>query len=38
MVSDVLDALAANPEGDRSVEAAVRERVQGLCRRFPIYG
>src|SRR5689334_2595422 len=38
MVSDVLDALAAKPEGDPAVEAAVRERVLELCRRFPIYG
>jgi glycine hydroxymethyltransferase len=37
MVSDVLDALAAKPEGDQAVEAEVRERVLDLCRRFPIY-
>ncbi len=38
MVSDVLDALAAKPEGDSAVEATVREGVLDLCRRFPIYG
>jgi glycine hydroxymethyltransferase len=38
MVSDVLDALAAKPEGDPAVEATVREGVLDLCRRFPIYG
>lgn len=38
LIGDVLDALRRNPEGDATVEAAVRVRVQGLCRRFPIYG
>jgi len=37
MIGDVLDALAQNPEGDAQVEAAVRGRVDELCRRFPIY-
>jgi len=38
MVADVLDGLAKNGEqGDAQVEAAVRERVIGLCHRFPIY-
>jgi glycine hydroxymethyltransferase len=37
MIGDVLDALARNPEGDAQVEAAVRGRVDELCRRFPIY-
>ena len=37
MISDVLDALAKNPDGDSAVESAVRERTQDLCRRFPIY-
>ncbi|WP_448956197.1 serine hydroxymethyltransferase [Labrys neptuniae] len=38
LIGDVLDALRAHPGGDAAVEAAVRERVGVLCRRFPIYG
>jgi glycine hydroxymethyltransferase len=38
MISDVLDALANNPDGDADVEQAVRQRATDLCRRFPIYG
>ncbi|MDX6748713.1 serine hydroxymethyltransferase [Geminicoccaceae bacterium 1502E] len=38
MISDVLDALAANPEGDATVEKQVAGRVRALCARFPIYG
>ena len=38
MVADVLDGLAKNGEaGDGQIEANVRERVQALCARFPIY-
>ncbi len=37
MISDVLDALAANPEGDAPVESAARAKVSALCVRFPIY-
>lgn len=38
MVADVLDGLREKGEsGDPSVEADVRERVQELCDRFPIY-
>lgn len=38
MVADVLDGLAKNGEqGDAQIEAHVRERVQALCARFPIY-
>ncbi len=38
MVADVLDGLRDKGEGgDPSVEADVRERVQNLCNRFPIY-
>lgn len=38
MVADVLDGLAKNGEqGDAQVEMAVRERVNALCHRFPIY-
>ena len=38
MVADVLDGLKDKGEGgDPSVEADVRERVQALCDRFPIY-
>jgi glycine hydroxymethyltransferase len=37
MIGDVMDALTRNPEGDAQVEAAVRGRVEEMCRRFPIY-
>lgn len=38
MVADVLDGLREKGEaGDPAVEADVRERVQELCARFPIY-
>lgn len=38
MVADVLEALRKKGEaGDPTVEAAVRERVEALCDRFPIY-
>ncbi|WP_422346242.1 serine hydroxymethyltransferase [Parasphingorhabdus sp.] len=38
MVADVLDGLREKGEdGDPAVEADVRERVQALCNRFPIY-
>jgi glycine hydroxymethyltransferase len=37
MIVEVLDALAASPDGDPVVEAAVKERVLALCARFPIY-
>jgi len=33
-----VDGLAANGEdGNGAVEAAVREKVQALCARFPLY-
>ncbi|MCS7266842.1 MAG: serine hydroxymethyltransferase [Geminicoccaceae bacterium] len=37
LVADVLDALAARPEGDPAVEARVLGEVRELCARFPIY-
>ncbi len=38
MVADVLDGLREKGEsGDPAVEADVRDRVQTLCNRFPIY-
>ncbi len=37
MILEVLDAMAANPEGDAAVEASVRARSAALCARFPIY-
>jgi glycine hydroxymethyltransferase len=36
-IADVLDGLVEHPDGNTAVEAAVREKVTGLCRRFPIY-
>ena len=38
LIVDVVDGLRANgPDGNALVEAAVRERVEALCARFPIY-
>lgn len=37
LISDVLDALASNPEGDADVEAATRTEVLAICKKFPIY-
>ncbi len=37
MIGRVLDGLAANPSDNSKVERAVREDVQALCRRFPVY-
>ena len=38
LVADVLDGLAkAGEEGDAAVEADVKDRVEALCDRFPIY-
>ncbi len=38
MIADVLDGLVANgPAGNTAVEDGVRERVEALCARFPIY-
>ena len=36
-IADVLDGLAANTDDNSAAEAAARERVAELCRRFPIY-
>ncbi len=38
MIVEVLDGLAANPEGNGDIEAHVQDRVVELCSRFPIYG
>jgi glycine hydroxymethyltransferase len=37
MILQVIDALAANPEGDAGVEAAVEAQVRALCAAHPIY-
>lgn len=37
LINDVLDALADNPDGNPDVEAATREKVAGICAKFPIY-
>jgi glycine hydroxymethyltransferase len=37
LISDVLDGIAKNPEGDSEVEARTRARVGKLCAEFPIY-
>ena len=38
LILEVINALAANHEGDSAVEARVRARVRGLCQAFPVYG
>jgi len=38
LIAEVLDAVAQSPDGEAPlVEAAVREKVHGMTRRFPIY-
>ncbi|WP_373308372.1 serine hydroxymethyltransferase [Kordiimonas sediminis] len=37
LITEVIDGLAANPEDNSAVEAAVRAKVEDLCKRFPIY-
>ena len=37
LISDVLDGLAKNPEGDAAVEKEVKAKVRTLCEQFPIY-
>ena len=37
MIVEVLDALAAHPDDNSSVEQDVATRVLDLCRRFPVY-
>jgi glycine hydroxymethyltransferase len=36
-IGDVLDGLAANPEDNSEVENHVKQQVQKLCSRFPLY-
>lgn len=36
-IGDVLDGLAANPEDNSAVEQQVKQQVQKLCSRFPLY-
>ncbi len=37
LIADVLEGLAANPGDNSAAEAAARDRVLALCRRFPVY-
>jgi glycine hydroxymethyltransferase len=37
LIAEVLDGLAAMPDGNAAVEASVKARVLDLCGRFPIY-
>ncbi|MCC9620295.1 serine hydroxymethyltransferase [Thalassospira sp. MA62] len=37
LIIRVIDALAQNPEGDATVEAAVQDEVHALCAAHPIY-
>ncbi|MDX1303597.1 serine hydroxymethyltransferase [Photobacterium sp.] len=36
-IGDVLDGLVANPENNSEVEKRVKQQVQKLCSRFPLY-
>ncbi|MGF1683124.1 serine hydroxymethyltransferase [Photobacterium makurazakiensis] len=36
-IGDVLDGLAANPEDNSAIEQKVKQQVQKLCGRFPLY-
>ncbi len=36
-IGDVLDGLVANPEDNSEVEQRVKQQVQKLCARFPLY-
>jgi len=37
LISDVLDGLVEQPEGNAEIEARVRAEVEALCQRFPLY-
>ncbi|MBS28390.1 MAG: serine hydroxymethyltransferase [Alphaproteobacteria bacterium] len=37
LIVEVLDSLGGNPDGNAQVEQSVREHVEELCARFPIY-
>ena len=37
LIADVLDGLAKNPDDNGEVEQAVRQKVEALCQKFPIY-
>ncbi|HIJ63345.1 MAG TPA: serine hydroxymethyltransferase [Rhodospirillaceae bacterium] len=37
LIGDVLDGLAASGADNREAETAARDKVAGLCRRFPVY-
>lgn len=37
LIADVIDGLATAPDDDAETERTVREKVQALCRDFPIY-
>ncbi len=38
MIARVLDALADNPQGSATIEAAVRTEVEAMTARYPLYG
>ncbi len=38
LIVEVLDGLAAHPDGNGAAEARVRGEIEDLCRRFPVYG
>jgi glycine hydroxymethyltransferase len=38
LIVEVLDGLAASPDDNCAVEDRVRQQVEALCARFPVYG
>ena len=36
-IGDVLDGLAANPDDNSAVEGQIRQQVEALCAKFPVY-
>lgn len=36
-IVEVLDGLVNSPEGDKAIEAKVKQEVEALCQKFPIY-
>ena len=37
MIVETLNGLAANKDDNAAVEASIRQRVEDMCRRFPVY-
>ena len=37
LIVEVIDGLSANPDDNSAVEKAVKEKVDALCKKFPLY-